>query len=148
MYFPVLTWMLDISKLAQRATHGSGYRVGGLRLSCPRCSHIYVCGRETQHMQVWRVDLFSSNSNRASSCFPVSNASCWFQPVWVTRDEVSMQVSSMFLPFIWAACKWCHVCYKSNYIHTQTGHPVHLACFLFKSFFFVQVQIGFRKVFS
>lgn len=45
--------------------------------------------------------------------------------------------SLCFLPFILTACKWCHACYGSNYIHTQTGHPLHQAPFMFKNPFYI-----------
>lgn len=82
MYFPALTWMLDISKLAQRATHGSGCRVGGLRLfPCLLYERMYAVAEKHSICIVWRDDLFAFSSNRASSRLPVSNVSRWFQPV-------------------------------------------------------------------
>lgn len=111
--------MLDNSKLAQRATHGSGYRVGGLGQSSipPPLAEslalvVRVCAavsapEKTQHMQVWRVDLFAFNSDRASSRLPVRQR---FMLVparfWGTGgDEASMRVFSVFFsrPFILAA---------------------------------------------
>ena len=140
MYFPVLTWMLDISKLARGATHGSGYHVEGLgRSGSPLflSACIHDCGRETQHMQVWRVDLFAFSSNRASSHLPVSNVSRWLQPVWVTRDESSRRISSMFSPFYFS-CLQVMSCLLGIKLHpyTQTGHPVHPARSVWKDFFF------------
>lgn len=59
----------------------------------------HVCCRETNHMQVWKVNLFAFSSNSASCCLPVSDVSRCLQLTWVSGDQASVQVPSIFAPF-------------------------------------------------
>lgn len=95
-------------------------------------------------MQVWRVNLFAFNSNHGSSRLPVSDASRWLLPVWVTRDETSVQVSSMFSPFYFC-CLQVMSCLLGMKLHTYSNRPPVPFCVLFFLWLKLDLELFFFK---
>lgn len=79
-------------------------------------------------MQAWRVDLFALKCRCASSFLPMSNASCWFQPVWVTRNKAFMHLSSLFSHLSFS-CSRVMSCLLGIKLHSYSNRPLALTLF-------------------
>lgn len=80
----VLTYTLCISKLAKDANKSSGCHVGTQRRA--HLEWVFVCASISVHMYASvRAELYLRvpvmDSNRVSSCLPLSSVSCCLEPV-------------------------------------------------------------------
>lgn len=133
----VLTWMLDITKLAQRGTR---FRVScrwpradvSLSFSLPCCMVVcHMCGRGTRLMQVWK---------RESICLPPVPTEPHFVCLWAMfragssqfvrlGDKAATQVFSVFSLFYFS-CLQVMSCLLGIKLHTYPHRPPIPSCLL------------------
>lgn len=123
MHFPVLTWMLDNSKLAQRAACGLEYSSWWPEAEVPSLlpSSSYVCMHEGTSTSV--AGKHSICKRGELICLP-SNVAVprhFFFCLWAMLHAGCSRLGSLgiklsctsppcFLTFLLAAHKWCHAC--------------------------------------